>query len=90
VVTTDEVENYGDSPFLVIYPAVREGRGCMARKPECPLNRTISFPLRDPHSFAVPSSQVKASRVLSELNATLTTSGVWPLTLGKTPNFRRQ
>jgi uncharacterized protein len=26
VVTPEEVEQYGDSPYLVIYPALREGR----------------------------------------------------------------
>ena len=26
VVTTEEVEKYGDSQFLVIYPAIRQGR----------------------------------------------------------------
>jgi predicted nucleotidyltransferase len=26
LVTTEEVERYGDSPFLVIYPALREGK----------------------------------------------------------------
>lgn len=33
VVTHGEVRLCGDSPYLVIHPALSEGKSCMARKP---------------------------------------------------------